>query len=170
MKWLLSALLIFFCITSCASHNPIPTTALTRGTEAEKKKVSENGIDLVISPILSEAVMEAYFDQDLLKYDILPVQVAVLNNSAAPLRLTQEALCLTNTANEPCPRLSVDEVVRRLKKSYWRSVGWGAALGLMGAIPSAINVSMTNEKMAFYYKTRELKTEVLSVGACTEGG
>ncbi|HCY84262.1 MAG TPA: hypothetical protein DHV36_03910, partial [Desulfobacteraceae bacterium] len=169
MKPFLGLLVIFLCIVSCASHKPISTTALTRGADAEDKKVSQDGIDLMISPIVSKAVMKAYFDQDLLAYGILPVQVCILNNTDAPLNLSTEAVCLMDDSSGTCPRLSVDKVVRRLKKSYWRSVGWGAALGLMGAIPSAINVGMTNEKIAFFYKTRALKTDELPVGTSTEG-
>ncbi len=33
------------------------------------------------------------------------------------------------------------------KKSYWRTAGWGGAFGIVGIIPSLINVSNTNDKI-----------------------
>lgn len=65
--------------------------------------------------------------------------------------------------------MSTEQVVEKAKKSFFRTAGWGIAFGCIGAIPSAINVSNTNEKIQADYESRMLKGGNLVAGGVTEG-
>ena len=50
-----------------------------------------------------------------------------------------------------------------------RTAGWGVAFGLLGAVPSAINVAVVNEKIKADYESYMIKSGELVSGAYTEG-
>jgi hypothetical protein len=156
-------------LISCSSHNPVQQSNLSYDLEAQKNKVTKNGIDLITKPIHIESELKTYFEQDLLKYRILPVQVSISNNSTEDLYLSTEGISLIDPSHESYPVLPVNDVVAKAKKSYWRTAGWGAAFGLLGAVPSMINVSNTNKKIQADYESKVLKSGNMLIGAVTQG-
>ncbi|MBW6486004.1 MAG: hypothetical protein K0B01_07660 [Syntrophobacterales bacterium] len=65
--------------------------------------------------------------------------------------------------------MSTDQVIAKAKKSYWRTAGWGVAFGIVGIIPSLINVSNTNDKIQADYESRMLKSGNLVADGQTAG-
>ena len=114
--------------------------------------------------------MVTYFDDDLLQYGLLPVQINLKNNSyPRTLVLNADRINLIDPTGVKIPIMSYDQVIDKAKKSYWRTAGWAVAFGLLGAIPSLVNVSNTNEKIQADYESRMLKCGNLNCGSETEG-
>jgi hypothetical protein len=65
--------------------------------------------------------------------------------------------------------LTFEQVYGKASKSYGRALGWGVAFGLLGAIPSAINVAVVNEKIKADYESCMIKNGELVSGGYTEG-
>jgi len=169
MKRTICFLIVGLFLVSCASHKAVQQPNLTYDLAAQKNKVTENGVDLVTKPIHSKSELKSYFDQDLLKDGILPVQVSISNNSHNDFYLDTEGISLVDPSQNRYPVLPVSAVVKKAKKSYWRTAGWGVAFGLLGVIPSAINVNSTNTKIEDDYYAKALKSGNLSNGAGMEG-
>jgi hypothetical protein len=169
MKRVFSGLMLVIFLCSCASHKVVHQSNLTYDLESQKNKVSENGVDLMTKPIHLKSELKTYFDQDLLKDRILPVQVSITNNSDEEFYLSTDGIYLTDPSQNNYHVLPVDDVIEKAKKSYWRTAGWGVAFGLLGAVPSLINVSSTNKKIKADYESRVLKSGKMPHGAVTEG-
>jgi len=161
-------ILIFF-IAGCAAHNAVIQPNLMFDLQAEQNGIVQDGIKLLVKPIYLKSDLIAYFDQDLLKYGILPVQISIINKSNNTIYFSTDGINLIDTNNHRCPLLSVASVVDKCKKSYWRTAGWTVAFGVFGLIPSAINVSNTNEKIQSDFDSRVLKSGNMVPGAITEG-
>jgi hypothetical protein len=164
----IAALLLL--LVGCASHKVVETPSLGFDLTAQDKQIVENGVSLMARPIHRQAELETYFGTDILKYGILPVQLNIQNKDhQGALSFTTESLSLINPDGARAPLLSVDQVMEKAKKSYWRTAGWTVAFGIFGAIPSAINVTNTNKEMRADYESRIMKDGILQQGSVTEG-
>ncbi len=155
--------------TACSTHKAVRQPNLTYDLNAQQNKMNQNGLELMIKPIHLKSELTTFFDDDLLEYGILPVQVALCNKTEETIHFSTEGINLIDPSGNRCPLMPVQSVVDKTKKSYWRSAGWGVAFGVFGLIPSAINVSNTNKKIQADYDSRILKSGNMVSGAVTEG-
>lgn len=169
MKKTICFLTVALFLVSCASHKVSHQPDLTYDLAAQKNKVTKDGVVLMTKPIHVKSELKSFFDQDLLKYGILPFQVSISNNSTNDFYLSTEGISLTDPSHNTYPILPVSDVVTKAKKSYWRTAGWGVAFGLLGAIPSMINVNNTNQKIEDDYYAKSLKSGSMPGGAVTTG-
>jgi len=168
---ILCGIFLSFCmVTSCASHKAAQLPQLNLDVNAQQDKVEQRGFVGMVKPIHLESELKTYFDYDLITDDILPVQITILNKAyGKPCMFSPTGINLVDTSGNRMPMLSMEQLMDKIQKSYWRSVGWGAAFGLLGAIPAAINVAKTNEKIRADYETRSLKNGPIIPGAFMEG-
>jgi hypothetical protein len=164
------AVIVLLIGPGCASYNAARPPALSYDLHTQDQKVSVDGVVLMAKPVHQQAELERYFDDDLLKYGILPVQINLYNNRQdGTLTFSTDGVNLVSAANERSPVLSIDQMIDKAKRSYWRTAGWGLAFGLVGATVSAINVSNTNKKLRADYESRILQSGTLRPGSTTEG-
>ena len=157
-------------LTSCATHKAARQPNLSYDLRAQENKVDNEGVILMAKCFHLKSEMVTYFDDDLLQYGLLPVQINLKNNSyPRTLVLNADRINLIDPTGVRIPIMSYDQVIDKAKKSYWRTAGWAVAFGLFGAIPSLINVSNTNEKIQADYESRMLKCGNLNCGSETEG-
>jgi hypothetical protein len=157
-------------LSSCASYKAVRQPDLSYNLEAQEKKVDTEGVVLMVKCFHSKSELITYFDDDILQYGVMPVQINLKNHSyPRPLTLNTDGINLVDPKGVKIPTMSCEQVVEKTKKSYWRTAGWGVAFGLVGAIPSLINVSNTNEKIKADYESRMFKTGNLICGSVTEG-
>jgi hypothetical protein len=143
---------------------------LSLDLNAQQNKVEQKGFIAMVRPIHLQSELKTYFDYDLIADGILPIQIHVTNKAYGKTCLLNTAgINLVNSTGARAPTLSMDQLMDKTKKSQWRSAGWGLALGLIGAIPSLINVSNTNDKIRADYEARLLKGGNIVPGAVTEG-
>jgi hypothetical protein len=157
-------------LTSCATHKAARQPNLSYDLRAQENKVDNKGVILMAKCFHLKSEMVTYFDDDLLQYGLLPVQINLKNNSyPRTLVLNADRINLIDPTGVRISIMSYDQVIDKAKKSYWRTAGWAVAFGLLGAIPSLINVSNTNEKIQADYESRMLKCGNLNCGSETEG-
>ena len=114
--------------------------------------------------------MEKYFGDDMLKYGILPIQVSITNGGHEGSMVFQpDGLNLAGPDNQHSTMLSLDQVYDKTKKSQWRTAGWAVGFGILGLIPSVINVNNTNNKMRADYETKMLSGGNIAKGEVKEG-
>ncbi|MEE9615145.1 MAG: hypothetical protein V3W31_09420 [Thermodesulfobacteriota bacterium] len=169
MKKMFASLTILFILAGCATHDAVRPTSLLHTPSAHENKVIESDIELFFSPYRTKEENEQFFGVDLVKHEVLPAQMALINNTDATLQFTNQKILLIDPDGEEYQPLTLDEVMERAKKSFWRTAGWGVAFGLIGAIPSAMNVSKANKKIRADYDARIMKDAKLVHGATTEG-
>ena len=162
-------LTIALLLCSCASHDVTYRSNLTYNIEAQENKVAENGIVLMAKPVLIKSELELYYDEDLLKYGILPVQVYLSNNSEDGIYFLTEEIILKDPLERSYQVVPVNSVVDKAEKSYWRAAGWGLLTYGIGAIPSVNNVRKTNKVIREDYESKALKSTIIPKGASTEG-
>ena len=161
--------LIFFTF-GCATHKSVKQPNLSYDLKAQENKIEQDGISCMVKCFHLKSDLMNYFDDDVLKYGILPVQINLQNNSyPRPVVLNTDGINLIDSTGTRHPTLSCEQVLEKMKKSYWRTAGWGVAFGIFGIIPSAINVSNTNKKIRADYESRTIKGGNLICGGVTEG-
>jgi hypothetical protein len=166
----LSLVVFINFLAGCASHNAVQLPRLSLDLKAQQEKADDQGFILMARPIHSQADLKTYFDNDLLSYGILPVQVHLLNRAyGKPVILSTDGVNLIDTSGTRLPMLSMNQLMDSAKKSQWRSAGWYVAFGIFGAIPSIVNVVQTNNKIQADYESRLLKGGNVIPGAATEG-
>lgn len=145
-------ILSLLILSGCASYKATTPPPLGYDLTAQTNKVEQDGVVLTAKPIHQETEVQRYFDEDPLKYGILPVQIHLENKGNEDHRVCAAAgINLLDPTNSRAPAMSVDQVMDKVKKSQWRSAGWTVAAGVFGLIPSAINVNKTNKKMRADY-------------------
>jgi hypothetical protein len=82
--------------------------------------------------------------------------------------LSIDSVNLINASGERVPALSVKQTYEKLKKSYWRTGGWAAAVGVF-AVFSLHNVSEINKQIKADISNRYFKGGSLVSGSATEG-
>jgi hypothetical protein len=171
MKYLLVFLpFLLLGYAGCASHNAAPIPQLGFDLRAQQDKVEDKGLLLMVRPIHEKSHLKTYFDDDILQYGVLPIQIHICNKShGCPVLLSTDGLTLQNATGELVPAMSMDQVMEKVEKSFGRTAGWTVAFGIFGLIPSAINVNNTNDKIRSDYESRTLKGGNLVPGAVTEG-
>ena len=166
LVFIVTALLVF----GCASHDVQQTATLETLPENKTERVESQGFEFVAKPILTEEEHTSYFDNDLIRQGILPLQLYVGNVESDDIyQLKPEDIVVTDSSGNRKPAMTVEQIVQKTKKSYWRTAGWTVLFGVFGAVPSAINVSKTNEKIRASYNSRILKESTLRKGAEAEG-
>lgn len=166
LLFIISAVLVF----SCASHDIQKTATLETLPENKADRIQSQGFEFIAKPILSEEEHISYFDNDLIKQGILPLQLYIGNVESDEIyQLKPEDIVVTDVNGDRKPAMTVEQIVEKTKKSYWRTAGWTVLFGVFGAVPSAINVSKTNEKIRSSYNARILKESSLRKGAEAEG-
>jgi hypothetical protein len=157
-------------VQGCASYQVTTAPALEYDLEVQNNMAKNEGFMLMAKPIHHHSDLEQYFDDDPLKYGILPMQLYVENKDHETAMLcASEGINLMDSANTRVPAMSVDQVMDKVKKSHWRTAGWTVGLGIFGLIPSAVNVNNTNKKMRADYETKMFKGGKLAKGNATEG-
>ena len=161
---------LMFLATYCASHKAVRPPNLAYDMKAQEDKVENQGIILMVKYFHLKSELETYFDEDLLKYGILPIQINIQNKAHPnPVVVSTAGINLIDPSEARSPLMSSQQVIDKAKKSYWRSAGWGVAFGIFGLIPSLVNVSNTNKKIQADYESRMLKSGNLVCGGMTEG-
>ena len=156
--------------SGCATHKAARQPQLSYDLTTQQNKVDKDGISLMIKCFHLKSDLETYFDDDLLKYGILPVQVNLQNKSyPTTVVLSTDGINLLDPTGSRSALMSTNQVIDKAKKSYWRAAGWGVAAGVFGIIPSMINVSNTNKKIQADYESRAIKGGNLIPGGMTEG-
>lgn len=156
-------------LVACAEYKAVRQPNLSYDLECQQNKVICNGLELMIKPIHLKTDLRNYFDDDLIEYGVLPIQVNLCNRSSETLYFNVEGLNLIDPTNSRLPVMTSQAVVDKAEKSYWRTAGWTVAFGLFGLIPSAINVSNTNKKIQADYESRTIKSGNMVPGSITEG-
>jgi hypothetical protein len=157
-------------LSGCASHKVVHQPSLLYDLNAQENKIENEGVICMVKPIHLKSELESYFDDDLLKHGVLPVQISLCNKSyGGSLSFSVDSINLVDPSNARSPLLSCDQVLDKIKKSYWRTAGWTVAFGVFGLVPSAINVSNTNRKIQADYESRLIKGGNLIEGGITEG-
>lgn len=155
--------------SGCASHKSVDAPSLVYVPDSAETD-ARDGVAVQTKAIHDKQDLEAYFGQDLMKYSILPVQIAVHNKAyGAPLPFNRDGVRLQGPNGESLTGLSVDQVMDEAKKSYWRTAGWTVAFGIFGAVPSAINITNTNNKMRGDYEKRLIENGIIHPGETREG-
>lgn len=167
---LLVSLSIYLLFAGCATHNVTQPPTLDHDLRAQQKQLESKGILLMVNAMHQEDDLKVYFDDDLIKYGILPVQVNITNKHSSQNYLFRpDDIALANAEGDRQQQLTLEQVMDRAKKSYWRSAGWGVAFGVIGAGVSAVNVSNANNKMRATYSARMIKAGNLDRGNIVEG-
>jgi len=162
--------LILIVSSGCATHKAARQPDLAYDLKAQENKTEMDGITLMVKAFHLKSELETYFDEDLLKYGVLPIQINLQNKSyERTVVFSIDGINLIDPTGTRNPVMSSEQVVDVAKKSYWRTAGWGVAFGLFGAIPSVINVSKTNKKIQADYEARMIKGGNLIGGGVTEG-
>jgi hypothetical protein len=162
-------LLILFSAYGCASHSKITTPDLNSDLGCQSNKQVEKDVEVMMLAIHEKKALKTYFDDDLIRLGVLPVKVSIENLSSDPCFIGVDYAKITDPDGNSKPALNLDEVYDRTYKSYWRTAGWGVAFGLLGAVPSLINVATTNEKIKADYDTCMLKDGEMKANTYTEG-
>lgn len=154
----------------CAAHSTIKAPNLMANMEAQENKQSVNQVEVMVRPIVSKSDNKAYYDEDLIMYGVLPFHVCFRNTASdGSCHIAAEKTVLMDPNGASNPPLTLKEVYGKASKSYLRTLGWGAAFGLVGAIPSAINVAVVNERLKADYASCMVKSGDLVGGTHTEG-
>lgn len=163
-------LVAVFIIHGCASYQVTSAPPLGYDLEAQNKKAEKEGVLLLAKPIHQIPELEKYFDDDPLKYGILPIQIYIENKAHDPaLICATEGINLLDPTDVRIPALTVEQVMEKVKKSHWRTAGWTVGFGVFGLVPSIINVNNTNKKMRADYETKLFDGGKLGKGSSTEG-
>jgi hypothetical protein len=161
---------LLFLSYGCASHKAVRQPDLSYDLKAQENKIDRDGLILMVKAFHLKSELTTYFDDDLLKYSILPVQINIQNKSYPnAVVMSVDGINLIDPTGTRSPGLSCDLVYNKVKRSQWRSVGWGVAFGLIGAIPSMLNVSSTNDKIRADLESRMIKNGNIVCGGATEG-
>lgn len=162
--------LIFFLSYGCASHKAALQPNLSYDLKAQENKIDKEGITMMVKAFHLQSELTTYFDDDLLKYGMLSIQVNLQNKSYPnTVVLNIDGINLIDPTGTRNPGLSCEQAYDKMKRSQWRSVGWGVAAGLFGVIPSLINVSNTNDKIRADLESRMMKGGNIINGGMTEG-
>lgn len=161
--------IIFLLSYGCASHSPIKPPNLQSDISAQQNRRYLNGVDVMVRVVHSKTDLKAYYDEDLILFGMLPFHVCFMNKKDCPCHVGPEHVTLISPDGMASAPLGLEQVCSKASKSYWRTAGWGVAFGLIGAIPSLINVSTTNERLKADYQASMLKSGDLPGGGYTEG-
>ena len=152
------------------THDVQEAATLETLPENKAERIESQGFEFIAKPILTEEEHLSYFDNDLIKQGILPMQLFVANVESDDMyQLKPENIVVTDINGVRKTGLTVDQLVQKTKKSYWRTAGWTVLFGVFGAVPSAINVSKTNAKIRSSYTAKIMKESTLRKGAEAEG-
>lgn len=168
LRHILFFILITTITVSCASRNAVQQPSLSYNLNTQQNKVVQDGIELMAKPIHSYAELTSYYDEDTIKYGVLPVQVYVFNKSNQSFLLNLDGVNLIDGTGARVPLLSPDQTYERIKKSQWRSAGWAVATGVFAAF-SIHNVAEVNKQIKADISSRFLKSGNLVPGSATEG-
>lgn len=170
MKKLWSSLcLVLLLSAGCAQHDAVRHPSLAYDLTAQQNKLVQGNLEFMARPIHSRTELETYFGTDLLRHGVLPVQMVVANKSGETVNFTTEGLALYDPSGGRHPFLPADKVVDKSKRSHWRTAGWGVAFGILGAVPSAMNVERVNRQIRADFEARSIKGGNLVDGGITEG-
>ena len=162
--------LILFVSSGCASHKSARQPNLSIDLKAQENKVEKDGITLIVKAFHLKSELVTYFGDDLLKYNVLPVQINLQNKSyERTVVLNTDGINLSDLAGNRNSIMPSEQVIGKAKKSYWRAAGWGAVISLLAVIPSLINISNTNNKIQADYESRMIKGGNLICDGVTEG-
>jgi len=169
-RGLLILSLVAILATGCATHKAARQPDLSYDLKAQENKVDKAGVTLMVKCFHLKSDLITYFDGDILKYGVLPIQINLQNRAHPnPVVLNIDGINLIDPTGTRSPIMSSEQVMDKAKKSYWRSAGWGVAFGIFGLIPSLVNVSNTNKKIQADYESRMIKPGNLICGGMTEG-
>lgn len=168
LRVLMSLILIITFSAGCASRNAVNQPSLYLDLKSHQNKVVKNDITLLVKPIHKLADLKAYYDEDAIRYGVLPVQIFIQNQSDDNYILNTDGINLTSSTGERIPALSAEQTYQRLRKSYWRSGGWAVAVGVFAAF-SVHNVSKINNQIKADLSSRMLQSGNLISGSATEG-
>jgi len=154
----------------CASYDASQAPALDRDIQATRAVVENAHLSMMARPMHQEDELKAYFDTDLVYWQVLPIQIQLANHEAGKeLAFSLDGLQLVDAGNQQHPLLHLDDVMSQAGRSYGRSLGWGVAFGLIGAGISAYQVTEANKQMRADFSRRMLKDTLLKPGEKTEG-
>jgi hypothetical protein len=162
-------MIIFLVASGCATHAPIKHPNLSANLDAQQNRKALNGVDIMARPVHSKSELDAFYDEDLIQYGVLPFHVSLKNNTDRSCGVSQSYALLTGPDGSARSPMTLDEVYSRASKSYLRSAGMGAAFGLIGAIPTLINVALVNDKIKADYESCMIKNGDLVGNGYTEG-
>jgi hypothetical protein len=156
-------------VLGCATHAPIKPPNLLSNLDAQQTRKALNGVEIMARPIHAKTELTAYYDEDLIQYGVLPFHVCFKNSAPDSCGVNTSYAALLEPDGSARSVMPQEELYSRASKSYLRTVGMGAAFGLIGAVPSAINVALVNEKIKADYESCMLKNGDLLGGGILRG-
>lgn len=168
MKTLMVFLCLFFLI-GCASHAPIRTPDLASNLKSQANKQVVSDVEVMMLAIHDKQQLNHDFDEDLIHYGVLPIKVSIDNKDVEPCFIGVDYAKIVGPDGSTSPAMNLEQVYDRTYKSYWRAAGWGVAFGLVGAIPSLIDVNMANQDIKADYDSCMLKDGKMGSDSHTDG-
>jgi len=143
--------LISYIFSGCASYHSIRQAPLSTNPIAQQNKRINDDIESMVYPITTQSMQKQIFDNDLIEKGYLPVQISILNKKDCNVTFNKEGIVLLTPEEIVIPRTSNLKVAMDTDKSIGRTVGWTVGFGVIGLIPSAMNVSKTNKRIQADY-------------------
>ena len=168
MRVLLISIMLF-TLLSCASHAPIKPVDLNTDLRAQAEKQSQNDVEVMVMALHDKQQLDFHFDDDLIHYGLLPVQVSVDNTSFDPCSIGVSHASLIDPEGNSRPVLTFKQVYDETYKSYWRMVPWAVLCGPLCALGSLVDVAVTNEDIKADYANCMLKDGEMVADAHTAG-
>jgi hypothetical protein len=162
-------MMLLISVFGCATHDSIKTPDLVSNPDCLAEKQVKNDVEIMMMAIHDKQSLKSYFDEDLIALGVLPVKVSIDNIGENPCFIGVEYAHIADPHDAKSAAMTLEEVYNRTSKSYWRTAGWGVAFGLLGALPSAVNVASTNQKIKADYDTCMLKDGRLPAKTHTDG-
>lgn len=157
-------------VHACATYQTTTAPSLAYDYGARQHQVEEDGVVLMAKAMHRESDLRQYFDDDPVKYGILPVQIHVENRTNEALfNCSCDGMNLVDANGDRMTALTVDQVMEEIKRSHWRTAGWTVGFGVFGLIPSAMNVNKVNKEMRADLETKIFHGGQLSTGHAEEG-
>lgn len=141
----------YIFVAGCASYVSTRQAPLNINPIAQQNKKISDDTESMVFPITTQNLQKQIFDTNLTKKGYLPVQISIVNKKDCNLTFDKDGVVILSPEGVEIPRTSNLDVARDTDKSIGRTVGWTVAFGVVGLIPSALNVSKTNKRIQADY-------------------
>jgi len=132
-------------------HSPLKPIDLNTDLVAQAERQTHEDIEVMIKPIHEKDQLNVHFDDDLVMFNLLPVQVNIENEGFSPCSIGISQTSLSDPSGNNFPALTSDEVYDETYKSYGRMIPWAILFGPVGALGSMINVAAVNDTIKKEY-------------------
>lgn len=165
-------LIVYFILgitAGCATHNPISPPDLDNDLAAQRYKQVKDGVEVMALPVHEKIDLANHFDEDLIYDGVLPVQIDIENKSGESCSIDITRASLHDAEGKSFPPLTLDDVYSEASHTYAYAIPWAIGFGLVGGIPSMINVAVVNDRIKKDYYGCMLKSDEMVPGSGTTG-